>query len=97
MACTCVEPVACECFASDANADGELNVGDAVYLINHVFKEGPGPTPYYFCSGDANLDCAINVGDAVYIINYAFKSGPRPPCCHDWIDDETGCGPPIRK
>ncbi|MCP4569567.1 MAG: hypothetical protein GY841_18475 [FCB group bacterium] len=65
----------------DANGDGPLNVGDAVYLINYVFKNGAAPNP--LCSGDANGDGSINVGDAVYMINYVFKSGNPPiePCC----------------
>ena len=62
----------------DANNDGSVNVGDAVYIINYVFKSGP--VPPCKCEGDANGDNAINVGDAVYIINYVFKSGPAPIC-----------------
>ncbi|MCP4567474.1 MAG: hypothetical protein GY841_07840, partial [FCB group bacterium] len=65
----------------DANSDLALNVGDAVYLINYVFKSGPASVP--LCKSDANDDNAVNVGDAVYMINYVFKSGPVPPptCC----------------
>jgi len=65
----------------DANGDDQVNVGDAVFLINHVFKGGPGPDPV--CSGDANGDGNTNVGDAVYLINHVFKSGPPPveDCC----------------
>ena len=60
----------------DANKDGSVNVGDAVYIINYVFKGGPKPViPNW---GDTNADCAINAGDAVYIINYVFKGGPAP-------------------
>ncbi|MFH1699601.1 MAG: C10 family peptidase [Candidatus Zixiibacteriota bacterium] len=62
----------------DANADRNINVGDAVYLINHVFKSGPPPVP--FIMGDANCDAQVNVGDAVYLINHAFKGGPPPGC-----------------
>ncbi len=62
----------------DANNDGSVNVGDAVYIINYVFKSGP--VPPCKCEGDANGDNAINVGDAVYLINYVFKSGPAPIC-----------------
>jgi hypothetical protein len=29
--------------AGDANCDGQVNVGDAVYLIAYVFKGGPEP------------------------------------------------------
>ena len=62
----------------DANGDGQINVGDAVYLINYVFKSGPAPNPIE--AGDANCDGDVNVGDAVYLINYIFKGGPEP-CC----------------
>ncbi len=62
----------------DANGDETVNVGDAVYIINYVFKDGQAPTP--LPAGDANCDGTINVGDAVHIINYIFKGG-LPPCC----------------
>ncbi len=64
--------------AGDANDDDAINVGDAVWMINYVFKGGPPPP----CTdeGDANNDCALNVGDAVYLINYVFKGGPPPEC-----------------
>jgi hypothetical protein len=79
----------CECKPGDANNDGQVNVGDAVYLINFVFKGGPAPKPYAKCSGDANKDCQANVGDAVYVINFVFKGGPAPKPCEDWV---TACG-----
>jgi hypothetical protein len=64
----------------DANGDGVTNVGDAVFLINYVFRDGPPPDP--FKAGDANSDCAVNVGDAVFLINYIFRDGPAPePGC----------------
>lgn len=63
----------------DANRDESVNVGDAVYVINYVFKSGPAPYPIE--AGDANCDHNTNVGDAVYIINFVFKSGNKPCCC----------------
>lgn len=65
--------------AGDANADGTLNVGDAVYLINFVFKFGPPPFPY--ATGDVNCDGTANVGDAVYLVNHIFKGGDPPQEC----------------
>lgn len=62
----------------DANNDGSVNVGDAVYMINYVFKGGDPPE--CLSEGDANNDCALNVGDAVYLINYVFKGGAEPEC-----------------
>jgi hypothetical protein len=65
----------------DANGDNSLNVADAVYLINHIFKGGPAPEPS--AAGDPNCDQKVNIGDAVYMINHVFKSGPPPgpPVC----------------
>jgi hypothetical protein len=60
----------------DANGDGEINIADAVFIINYIFKGGPAPDPVD--SGDANDDGAINVGDAVFLITYIFKGGPAP-------------------
>ncbi len=60
----------------DANDDLMVNVADAVFLINFVFKGGPPPDPIE--AGDVNCDDLTNVGDAVYLINYVFKSGPIP-------------------
>ncbi len=62
----------------DANGDGEVNIGDAVFVIQHVFNGGAAPDPIE--AGDANCDGGINVGDAVYIINYVFAGGPEPDC-----------------
>ena len=61
----------------DANSDGEISIGDIVYLINFLFKSGPAPNP--LPAGDCNGDGNVDVGDVVYLINYLFKGGP-PPC-----------------
>ncbi|MCP4569646.1 MAG: hypothetical protein GY841_18870 [FCB group bacterium] len=70
----------------DANTDGALNVGDAVFLINYVFKGGAASNP--LCISDANGDGSINVGDAVYMINYVFKGGSKPSGCFDLCSED---------
>jgi len=60
----------------DANSDNSINIGDAVFLLNYIFKVGPAPEPLDV--GDTNCDGPINIGDAVYLINYIFRSGPEP-------------------
>ena len=60
----------------DANGDRSVNIGDAVFIVNYIFKSGLAPVPYL--AGDANCDQLVNIGDAVYLINYIFKGGPAP-------------------
>jgi hypothetical protein len=62
----------------DSNRDGLVNVGDAAYTLNYIFREGPPPSPYE--AGDANCDILVNVGDVVFTINYIFREGPPPSC-----------------
>ena len=71
-----VVTVSCTC--GDCDNNDNVNVGDAVFLINYIFKNGPEPE-YPQCS-DVNFDDHINVGDAVYLISYIFKNGPEPYC-----------------
>lgn len=61
----------------DANTDGFVNVTDVVFLINHIFIDGPPPDP--FSRGDVTCDGQITVEDVVFLINYLFIGGPPPP------------------
>jgi hypothetical protein len=60
----------------DANGSGDINLADAVYLVNYVFKGCRPPIPVE--SGDANRDNSVNVGDVVCIINFVFRGGSGP-------------------
>jgi hypothetical protein len=60
----------------DANFDGAINIGDAVYIVSYIFRNGPSPRPLQ--AGDVNSDGTINIGDAVYLVNYLFRQGPPP-------------------
>jgi hypothetical protein len=62
----------------DVNGDGELNVGDSVFLIAFIFKGGPEPENFRL--GDANGDDEVNVGDVVYMLAHIFHNGPDPIC-----------------
>ena len=61
----------------DANADGDIDIADVVYLVNYLFIDGPAPEP--LAAGDANCDGKVDIADVVYLINYLFIGGP-PPC-----------------
>jgi hypothetical protein len=63
--------------SGDANADGKIDSGDAVYLINYSFRDGPAPDPLW--TGDVDCNWIVDSADIVYLINYLFRGGP-PPC-----------------
>jgi hypothetical protein len=69
-----IRPYVC----GDANMDGGVNVGDAIYIINFIFKGGSVPDPYE--AAYTNGDELLNVGDAVYLINHIFVGGDAPIC-----------------
>lgn len=68
----------CCVLAGDANGDGKINIGDAVYIITYILRDGP--LPPCEAEADPNADGKINVGDAVYIIAYIFRDGPALMC-----------------
>jgi hypothetical protein len=66
--------------AGDSDHSGEVDIDDIVYLISHIFSEGPAPDPVD--AGDADASCGIDIDDAVYLISYVFSGGPAPlPGC----------------
>jgi hypothetical protein len=71
----------------DADASGEVDIDDVVYLIAYIFSGGPEPVPYE--SGDANCSSGVDIDDAVYLINYIFSGGNAP--CDANGDGEPDC------
>lgn len=71
----------------DANGDDEIDVSDAVLIVNYAFSGGNPPDP--LASGDANCDQVVDVSDAVTIINYAFAGGNAP--CDTDGDGQPDC------
>jgi PKD repeat protein len=59
----------------DVNGDGNVNVGDMVYLRDY-FCGGPTPSP--LCQADLDGDCDVDPLDVEYFIEYAFGGGPAP-------------------
>jgi len=62
----------------DANGDGVIDLGDVVYIINYLYRDGPAPSP--LVAGDANCDGTVDLGDVVHLVNYLFRDGPSPSC-----------------
>ncbi|MFA6587510.1 MAG: dockerin type I domain-containing protein [Patescibacteria group bacterium] len=49
----------------DVNGDNQVNLDDANFLVNYLFKDGPAPSP--LARGDVNQDGQVNIGDAITI------------------------------
>jgi hypothetical protein len=63
----------------DVNNSGYIDVIDAVYLLNYIFRKGP--EPYTQESGDLNSDGNLSISDVIFILKYIFQSkSPTPGC-----------------
>nr|MBN2278872.1 thrombospondin type 3 repeat-containing protein [candidate division Zixibacteria bacterium] len=70
---------ACDYICGDADGSGAVNILDATYLINYLYRSGPPPTPLDE-AGDMNGSGSINILDVTYLINYLYRGGPAPVC-----------------
>ncbi len=71
-----VGPRSTSWLAGDVNGDQLVDVGDAVFVLNYLFKNGPAPDPIE--RGDITQDGEVNLSDAIYLLNYLYKGGPAP-------------------
>jgi len=83
-----------EFFRGDVNADGKVDIADAIFVLGYLF--GGGPSPSCADAADTNDDGKLNVGDAIATLQYLFSAaGPLPPpfpdCGTDPTDDELNC------
>jgi hypothetical protein len=60
----------------DVNTDEQIDLRDAVFLINYIFVSGPAPQSLSLA--DVNCSGSINIADVVRLINYIFAGGPAP-------------------
>jgi hypothetical protein len=61
----------------DPNADGKVDIGDAVWCINELARGGPPA----LCrrAADVNADESYDISDPIYLIQWAFLGGPTIP------------------
>ncbi|MFQ6094078.1 MAG: choice-of-anchor D domain-containing protein, partial [bacterium] len=62
----------------DVNLDGEVNILDAVWIINYILEQIEF-TPFQFWAADCNEDGEVNILDVVGIINVILEIGTCPP------------------
>jgi len=60
----------------DINADGRVDVSDAVALLLWLFRENP--TPRCVASANTDGDSVVVLTDAVYLLDHLFGVGPAP-------------------
>jgi hypothetical protein len=61
----------------DANADGQTNIADAIFVLSYLF--GAGKVPTCMDAADANDDETINVADAVRLLAFLFGGAADLP------------------
>ena len=79
----------------DADGDGKVDLTDAVFLLDLLFREGEVPG----CADAADADDggSLNISDALAILIWLFRGGSRPPppgpdtCGPDSTDDALPC------
>ena len=76
LAVTITEP---PYICGDANKSGQVDIADALSIINYIFAFGAPPNPPE--AGDCNCTGSVDISDAVYLINFVFASAP-PPCAN---------------
>ena len=63
--------------AGDLNNDMNVNILDATYLVNYLYREGPRPAS----GGDLDCNGRTNILDASFLIDYLYKNGSPPASC----------------
>ncbi|MEM7165056.1 MAG: dockerin type I repeat-containing protein [Planctomycetota bacterium] len=94
LSCTIDLQAATQFRRGDCNADGGINLADAIFFLNTLFTT-PAPTASCSDACDCNDDGDLNLADAVRLLNGLFAAqplpGPYPECGSDATSDAVGC------
>ena len=95
-----VEPAGTRFVRGDANADGKIDIADAICVLGYLFDlpSNPCKAKVRDCldAADANDDGGIDIADAIKVLGHLFaQGGPLPDpfgeCGPDPTEDELGC------
>ena len=83
----------------DGNADGNVNISDAVFTLEWLFAGGPEPG--CIAALNTNGDAEVNITDPVSILQFLFAGEIEPvapfPDCGPGVlpaDEQLGCADP---
>ncbi|MGE3163427.1 MAG: hypothetical protein AB7O52_00825 [Planctomycetota bacterium] len=81
----------------DANANGSVDIADAVFNLDFLFNGG---APICLDAQDSNDDGQVNLADPVFSLAYQFSGGmsptaPFPACGNDPTVDAIDCAGPV--
>jgi hypothetical protein len=79
----------------DFNATGNVDVSDAVAIVDYLFRSGTPP----ICEDSADVDDSgvVNLSDSVYLLDHLFRGQVKPPAPYpeagvDPTGDALTCG-----
>lgn len=55
-----------------------VDIGDVVFLVNYVLKNGPAPSPLCMGDCDPSHDGVVDLADIVYLTQFLFQKGSPP-------------------
>lgn len=79
----------------DSDLNQNINLTDAIHILNFLFRDGPQPQCYD--AADANDNGFVNLTDAVFLLDFLFRGGLEPPAPGtdtpglDPTEDNLGC------
>jgi len=73
-----ISPVPLTIPRGDANGDGVFDIGDVIYEINYLLKDGPPSHPPL--AGDTDCNGVVELEDIVNLVRYLFQAGPDLGC-----------------
>jgi hypothetical protein len=82
---------------ADANADSAVTMGDAIYILKHLYVPG-SPPPLCLKAADADDAGDVAMSDAIFTLRYLYVPGaplppaPFPECGSDATPDTVSCG-----
>jgi len=79
---------------AEANADGRLDISDAIFILRYLF--GAGSAPSCLKAADVNDDGSVGIADPIALLSYLFAGGsppsaPFPGCGPDPTPDDLTC------